>query len=393
MTSADSSGASVIGGLSGADMSKYYNFSYDEATQAAVDAVNGMGGIAGRKIEPVVYSYNIANFTSASGRQQEAQRACALWTEDKPVFAFDGSAGTESITAECAAKSKTPWIPTGYHLALSQRHFDSMSNYFYSPRSFIADRRERAMAKFLLAHGFIPKGAKVALLIEDKPDTREGVERGMKPVLEAAGIKPLEIVFPDFISSPWANYVLQLKTAGVTHVVWANISAPALSAVLMMRAAQDQQYRPKWAMGSDMQGASMVATGAPEEQMANTSGMGWQYAFDTGDDTKPQSDHARICSEALKKRGQPPGNAAGQGRCEFLMFLRSALALAPEVSPAGLAAGVAKLAGTFGSTATIGGATNFGPGRHDGVSAVRPFAYDPGKKQFQYTGGPEPVPS
>ena len=362
---------------------------FSEANKAAVEAVNETGGIAGRTVEPVEFFYNIANVTTASGRQQENQRACAHWTEDNQVFAFAGQIGTEEVLVECAARTRTPWIVGGYHVPVSQSRFDSMSPYWYRPPGFVTDRRERAVARFLLDHGFFD-GAVVGLMIEDKPMTREGVERGMKPVLAAAGIETVDIHYPDMIESPWSTYVLQLQTEGVTHVVWSAMSSPFPAPLLMLRAAEDQGYRPQWGVGTDTWPSALVLYNAPVEQMANTRGMGWQPVYDVGD-VSEQSETARLCSEAMTRRGQPTDNW-GYNQCESLFFLQAAFRQAGVVSPEGLAAGVGKLGDGYPSTMTIGGATRFAPGRHDGAALVREVVFDREAGQFAYTGGAEPVP-
>jgi ABC-type branched-subunit amino acid transport system substrate-binding protein len=393
MTSADNSeGASTIGAVTGSDISKYENFTYAKGDAAAVAAVNAYGGIAGRKVAPVIYHYNTANFTSASGRDQEIQRSCNDWTQDHHVFAFNGTVGTEPSMAECAANTKTPWIATTYGLLLAQSRISKMSNYYYTPPSLSSDARERAMAKFLLEHQYFSKGANVAVMVQDQPDTREGVSKGMLPVLAAAGIKPYVIDYPDPISSPWQNYVLQMQVRHITHVIWSSVSSPALSYVLMSRAADSQGFNPKWAIGSDMQPASIIATGAPAGQLANTVGMGWQYEFDTSD-TAPHSSTAKICAVYLKKYGQPGGNSWGQSQCEWLFFLQAAFKHATQLSTAGLAQGVARLGTDFVSTmTTVTGATSFAPGRNFGVSTVRMFAYSAKDKNFVYVSRPEPLP-
>lgn len=83
---------------------------YDKANAAAVDLVNSMGGIAGRKVEPVYYFYNPSAIATASGRQQENQAACARWTEDNHVFAMWGGATTDESLMQCAVDTKTPML-------------------------------------------------------------------------------------------------------------------------------------------------------------------------------------------------------------------------------------------------------------------------------------------
>jgi ABC-type branched-subunit amino acid transport system substrate-binding protein len=372
--------------------------SYQKRNKAIVDYINATGGIAGRKVETVVYYQDSNQKFTSSGRQREYQRMCSTWTEDHRVFVMSGHAiwGDSGVMFDCAAKTKTPIVMNGFQQPISQRHFESMADYWYAPDWFVADSRERAVGRFLLAHGFFAKGARVGVLIEDTPDIREGVERGLKPVLAAAGIKPaLEIFYPDNIESPWPNYVLQLQQARVTHIVMSATSGTALSLLFMMRAAEDQGYRPKWGVGSDNAPGDLVDYSAPEEQMANVLGAGWFPGYDLPGEYPPVSDNDQICREVLKKAGQE--DKAGQWRdanlsfCESLLFLRAAFQRAEVVSPKGLAAAVAKLADTYPSTVTVGGATRFGPRRHQGVTVGRLVRWDRGARQLKYASGPEPL--
>jgi hypothetical protein len=79
---------------------------------------------------------------------------------------------------------------------------------------------------------------------------------------------------------------------------------------------------------------------------------------------------------------------AGAPACEYLFFLKAALAAAPEISPAGLAAGVEDLGEAHAGVLTIGGEMSFGPGKHDGVAVVQRVAYDEQTKLMEYIGEP-----
>lgn len=383
--------AGAVNATTGNQFSGPTGFDWEKTLSTAVDLVNSQGGIAGRKVEPVVFYYKVQNWFAPSGRQQEAQAACEHWTKDNQVFSFDAFGFSDDAMVECAVKSKTPLADPKLNAYPSERVFASIADYWYSPNYFVADRRERSMARFLLTHAFFDGEAKVAVMIENKPGIREGVARGLEPILSGAGIKPTaKIVYPDHIESPWANYVLQLQAAGVTHIVWAATTGPAFAQLSMMRAAENQRYRPKWALGSDNWPNLLADLGAPADQLANTSGMGWNPIVDTGN-TDPPSTPAQVCDDAMKQNGQPVSSAARQ-YCEYLFFLQAGFVRATVVSPAGLAEGVSRLGDSYQSTVTIDGATRFGPNRHDGVAIVRRFAYDAAQKQFNYVTEPEPVP-
>lgn len=365
--------------------------------RTVIDDMNARGGLAGRKIEPVWHEVDVAQFVNSSTRQQALQQACAHWTEDNSVFAMFAPGFNEDVMLECAAKTKTPFLQVWNQTWPSQRRFSQVSDSWYALDGMVADRLERGFAKFLLAKRFIAADTKVGLLIENKPGIREGVDLGLKPVLAAAGVKPeVEIVYPDIVESPWDNYVLQLQTAGVTHVLMSATSGANWPTTLMMRSAENQRYRPYWLVDSSHEPyTTQERAAAPQEQYAKVRGMGWRPWRDFGDLTVISAADQH-CRDLMKKVGQP--ELASRPMCEVLLFLQAAFERADTISPAGLAAGVGRLGSTYRSISTINGVTQFAPGRHDGSTLVAPIGYDErcgsgaGAPCFRYTGPAERIP-
>lgn len=362
---------------------------------AVVAHLNAEGGLAGRQIVPVYAYVDAAAYFTPAQRQQQQQRACAEWTEDHHVFAFAAMGMNEELVFDCAAESGTPMVAIGYQGYLDQARFEKMAPYWYAPHGLIAERRERAMAKELLAQGFFTPGAKVAVMTEDRPSIRRGVDLGLKPVLAAAGIEVTEIVYPDPTSSPWSNYALQLKTADVSHVVMSATSFSMFPTLFMMQAVDSQQHYPRWAIASDHEPASLAQFGAPRAQLANTQGMAWRPARDTGT-TAALSSSDVACRGIMKKANLP--ETAGGPFCEFFFFLKAGFDRMGVISPAAFAQAVESVGTGYVGTTTIGGATAFGPARHDGTTVVSALAFDErcgqqGAPCFKYVGSPHPLPT
>lgn len=380
----------AVGSAAGAEDD--FQISTDKRNRAAIEYVNRTGGIAGRQVELVEFGFDPKTLTSKSARQTENQRACSFFTEDNEVFAFSLSSLSDDVMLECAAKTKTIGVTAIYHANPSQSRFKAMSDYFYAPDNFVADRRDKALATFFTKRGFFDSGAKVALVIEDKPGIKESAEKALKPTLAAAGIKPVvEIFYPDPVESPWNNYILQMKQADVTHVVFSPMTLPVFPTSSLMTAAESQNFRPKWAGGSDNGPAGTHDLKAPKAQLANFRAMGWIPHPNDTDDASPQSEPARTCVEEMTKLGGTPNDF--KVACDFVLFLRAGLEKADELSAKGFAEGVERLGDSYKSTMTIGGATQFGKGRHDGVTVVREVAYDATCDCMQYVSPPEPVPN
>jgi hypothetical protein len=392
LVSVDSRALNAIGGaVAGNPDGSVTDSDVNKAYAAVIDWINAHGGIAGRTIEPVFHLSNLNNAATASGRQQEAQAACATWTEDNEVFAFVGM--QDELILECAKRTRTPvfsgWITNAY---VSERGFQEMAEYWYAPDNFTADRRDAAVARFLAAHGFFGEGAKVGIMVEDRPMSIESADRSLKPALAAAGVEPVvEIHYPDAIESPWANYILQLQSAGVTHVVFGASAGGVFPGLFMMRAAEDQRYRPAWGMGSDNTPDGLITLGnVPRAQLEKLLAMGWVPEADVSDATAA-GENGRQCREALQAVGEPED---AELCLDILFFLRDAFAQAAEVSTAGLAAATARLGNGYSAPSTHGGLSSFGARNHDGVSIVRPVRFDPASPaHLSYAGPPEPVPA
>lgn len=386
----------IVGAISGNASSFSSSVDWRKGGQAVIDYINSHGGAAGRQLVPVWYHVNEQNAATPSGRAQETQQACAAWTEDHHVFAMHGWVAATSLA--CAKDTKTvllsDWTAGGQY-SISESTFRQMRDYWFSPNGLVSDRRERDIVEALWNQGYFTKGAKVGVLIEDRPETKEGVAKGMIPALKAHGIDPVQIVYPDGIENNWQNYMFQLFQANVTHVIFSQSDAQGFTVGLAMRAADNQKYYPEWGIASDLQPAGLTNEGAPAAEMAHVHGMGWFPLFDTQtaiSDKYLESEPAKTCN---KIENEQPG---AFGYCEDLFFLKYALDHATEVSPAGISAALGRADFNYTAAWTFGGRTQLAPGYHDGVMAYRDLGYDPncgqsGNSCVAYTSGLKTLPA
>lgn len=357
--------------------------------------INKHGGIAGRQLKIVWHQVeNVAALATAEGRRRDAQQACATWTEDNKVFAFMGQPLVDPVINDCARENNAVFVPYPGGLAVDKQYFREMRGLWYGVTRMISDRRDRNLVDNLVRRGVLARGAKVGIMTENWEGSRRGVANGMVPALAAHGIEvAATAVYPDVVGSPWDNYVLQFQTAGVTHVLFTQ-TWDVFPVVLMMRAAENQRWRPKWGIGSDNNPVE-VARNAPQPQLANTFAMGWQPWDDLGrfEDGAASARCSEIAQAPVNSTNSP---STWRTHCDVLLFLQAALGRAPEVSPAGMAAAMGALADSYQSMAAIGGRTSFGAGRHDGVAVQRDLSYDPrcadGANCFHYTSEPRPMP-
>lgn len=348
---------------------------------AVIDYINATGGIAGRQIDPVFVNMDAASATTNESWDRAVQQACTAYTEDNRVFAMLLQANARGEGwLDCALRTRTPMVSILKSYP-SQQQYDAMRKYWYAPVHFIAERRESAAVHFLSSQGFFSADAKVAVLIEDVPGIREGVKNGMLPALASIGIEPaVQIVYPDPIDSPWSTYILQMQRENVTHVIFSATTSSAWPLIFMSRAAEDQQFRPNWGVGSEHLPSS-AANFSPARQMENVTVMGWIPSSDIFDDSD-QSTPGTTCREIMEEAGQTGGAPV----CEVFFFLRAALEHATVLSPEGLEQAVGSLGDGYKSVMTLGGATSFGPGVHGGAAYARPATWDGACSCFKYSG-------
>ncbi|MHB8661179.1 MAG: ABC transporter substrate-binding protein [Acidimicrobiales bacterium] len=369
------------------------------AVKAATDWVNTHGGIAGRRVEVTEYRVNVNSEVTASGRQQEDAAACSSFTQDHHVFAMSGDNMTEDNYLECAKQNKTPAVFSSIgNVAPSYSRLASMQDYWYAPTGLVADRRERAMAKFVVQRKFLRPGDTFALITQDLPSIREAVDTQMKPVLKAEGFTPAaEVRYTEGLSNDWSAAILQFQqhVPPVTKIVFSATTQDMFAPFTFMRAAESQNYRPDYALGTD-EHPNQLTLGTSTNQLRHVFGMGWMPWSDLGD-TADMTPSTHQCGLAMMAEGisaAPPNYAS----CEFLFFLQQAFKHASEVSPAGLAAGVAKMGGSY--PAVFARHTLYGPDKHDGAVEVREVRYsvDPqacggSSACLHYTTGALPVPN
>ena len=365
------------------------NLDVKAETKAVIDYFNAHGGLAGRKINPVFYQTNIQNLATRSGRQQEAQSACATYTEDNHVFGFETFKGfTEDNIIQCAIDHKTVIVDDWYQGAqLTRSRLQQASPYWYGTNKLVAESRERTQVERLAAVGYFGKSPKVGILTEDVPMSKESAAKGLKPALSAHGFPvAAEVVYPDVIDSPWQTYVLQFKQQGIDHVLFSTSTYEWLAAVLFMRQADAQGYRPRYGLTTDVDPGGDFTDNVPASQLPGAIAVGWSPSSDIGTPLSgPQYD---LCMKIEKAAGQPGSSAPWV--CEYLFFLQDALAHAPEFSVKGLEAGVTAMGRTY--PAMFAPVNDFSNGRKAGITQVQTTAYDQGCGCFnKYNSPPAPA--
>jgi hypothetical protein len=354
-----------------------------------VKYINAHGGFGGRKVVPVYAQQSVVQYATASGRQRQQQQACDTLTQDHHVFFMSGAGATEELMIDCAVRTKTPIMANRIMVYPSAQV--ATSPYWWAPNGLFGEHRERALANELIDQGFFTKSARVAIMVEDRPGIRAGVARGMKPALQRAGVNVVqEIVYPDFLASPWDTYILTLKQLQVTHIVMSATSGASQSTRSMMQAAESGDFRPRWGIATDNRPKDLIIQNAPVAQLKQAQGMGWSQDEDITEAGTTSSANA-LCRQILP-RGEPQNARAS---CEFLFFLKAVFDRMTVVSPEGFAQAAEAMGTGYVGQFTLNGLTRFGPGRHDGPETIQAFAFDPRCSEsapcFRYVSPPHPM--
>jgi hypothetical protein len=358
--------------------------------RATIDHINAHGGLAGRKIIPVFHDMSVAG--AATNVDSEYAAACAAWTEDDRVYAVVSPVGTvDNALYDCLSQKGVPVIAAGDSNDAS--FFEKYGNWYYQPADMNLRRIMSNLADGLFSAGFFGANPKIGVIRVDNTNEKTAVEKGLVPALARHGLKLADsFAVPGGTDvSGYQAAVLRFQAEGITHVLFTYLGSP----LLFMSNAENQQYRPRYALHSRNSPATVLQGSASVNQQRNAMGIGWQPMNDVDEAHDPGvlNPRQRLCLQLLQKSGQ-----AGNGRvaallglwmCDNFLFLQDALRQAPDFSMAGLKAGAESL-GTFPAASTFRSTITRGQ-LHDGAGAYRLFAFKDACSCYQYTSPARPA--
>lgn len=356
----------------------------EAVVRAIVKDLNSRGGVAGRKLVPVFYDHDTGEYLSNTDASQ--QRACAAFTEDRQVFAvLNRYSARETTLRACLTKRSTPLV-TIFPTALPRSEFSRHAPYLYAPIGPSLERYVPQFVKRLDSNRYFDGGwdadttrpgvepTKIGILHHRQdhgPDfariARQEVERHGYDV---AATYQAERTLEGF-SSQMQEAVFRFKSRGVTHVVGFNALFFWFSF-----AAEQQEYRPRYAVGSYDSPNGSADTMDPE-QLTGALGVGWTPASDVGNAHDPGDVSASQtrCREIMKDAGQNTSDRLNfllmVSACDGFNFLVEAIKKG-GLSAQGLRRGTQAM-GSLAPASTFRIA--FADGRVDGVAAVRDLGY------------------
>lgn len=352
--------------------------------QTVVEDINARGGIAGRKVDPVYYPFDVTASTAPGGSDNEQQKACAAFTEDTTVFAVVSPIVSGMVLYSCLAARGVVFVDENWNYVDMAKAGPG----YWTPAYPNPQRSVPALVNRLWDSGFLGAGAKVGAVYQDLPNRKPVVDGALAGALARHGLKiDGRVAWTPEGAQALAAGVLRFRSLGITHVFV--LDPGGLETFGWMAESEAQGYRPKYAI--DTRNYPFLQQGqSPAGQLANARGIGWVPAADVG--VQPQAELTpadRRCLGVVAKSGQDLNDATNVrvalAYCNTFEFLKAAAGDTSTVlSLASVRTGGEALGDRFTPTGTF--RTVFGPGRHDGASAARDLAFDTACRCFRYSG-------
>ncbi len=278
--------------------------------RAIAQAINKRGGLAGRKVILVQHGYNARDFIH--NPNVAAQEACVRWTEDRPVFAaitVSGYLGDKTLSS-CLAQRKTPQIAQNI-IVRPEAEYRRLAPYLYTASWPSMDRHARVWINRLKAQEYFAGGWDINAGVPGKEPTRVGIlstrqfygeefRSIIRRELDRVGI-PVAAEFELSEMSEAQSAVLRFRQANVTHV----ITGVTGTAALFMTTAESQNYRPRYALQSNMN-PELLLRNVPRHQLTGSIGVGNAPSLDVNNaqDPGPISNAEAQCRHIMENAGQ-----------------------------------------------------------------------------------------
>jgi hypothetical protein len=357
--------------------------------EAVIAWIRANGGLGGHPIQ--VYEYAVdTSETSADKMQNEA---CSAMAQDYKVRFVVTVLANLQVLAACLQKFGVGLLAdnTNFGDKTMRQFAPALGN----PSEMAPGRMMKLLVDDLYKRKWLTSTSKIGLLADDGPDGHATVDGPLTAALRSHGLKAASTVFinpksGDGGSSQSSSAVLRFRSDGVDKVI------PVMySPVYFMIAAENQGYRPAYAMVSAQGPGALIEGLAPQNQLKNAAGIGWAPYLDIGKGKKPPAVSARatLCFELMKKAGQAATSALVKGFqaqvCDILFYLKALADLKPGIPADILTSGRIALGKSYVSPATYRvDVTN----RTDGVAGYRPLAYLDDCECFQYVGPVQSAP-
>jgi len=368
------------------------------AYEALVHYYNAHGGIDGKTLRPIYYTYDPTSGTA----DQIGQAACATFTEDHQIFAALDTFGSNAFNT-CLQQRGRVMVQYGLYFG-SRSTWTKYSNEVAAD-GLPLDDGGLILAEHLATSGFLSKSTHLGAIVRSSPDLTTAYKDGFVPALAKYGLKvdQTQYIRDAQAASDISGYtadissaVLKFRSSGIDRVVF--LDSGSYAATVFSQTAEQQHYRPRYGFSSlnsivGLQGSNSTA---PQQQLAGAQGVSWETQADGLAKTPTSS--AKQCLAILKKGGVVPTDAGTEASylktCQtFFLFKAAADVAGTDLNRDTFINAIERLGSTYVATNTWDGMTHFGAGDRSGVSVYRPFDYHSNCSCFRVSGAIQSVGS
>jgi ABC-type branched-subunit amino acid transport system substrate-binding protein len=367
--------------LSGGD-ALFSSFGFNIATGDArgfskelIAIINARGGVLGRKLVPIFHEVRAAESADQKGAEQDT---CAALTQDNRVFA------AVNAPTDCMVAAKVPIAPAGGQGAFDAQYFNERAPYFYGPPFLNTDSLTPTFLDRLQAKGFLTPTSRIGLFYSDNVVQRR-IMGALKKALAARGLSVVATFGrdPNNEAASSGNGVLPFRAANVDKIISFDASI-----AIFMTAAEQQGYRPKYALSTYLNLASVQEVVPPRQQLIGSFGVGWQPRNDVNQQQQIPLSGSRDCETAARNSGQsnlaPTTAFILWTYCDAIQTFVFGAQHGGGFSPSDIRRGLTAAGARFPTALNFSPA--YGLGRYDGARGVHDIAYDTGCDCFRYQG-------
>lgn len=355
---------------------------------AFVRYANAHGGLGGRKIEPVYYTYH-----EGGNPQSQDAAACSTFTQDHHVALVIGgeNAGAGQLIP-CLASHGVPLIGSGAGGDAS--YFTRFRDYDYEPDQMNFTTGLAALVADMKARGYLNGVTKVGVIEYPGQVYADAVNDGLAPALKSVGLQinstytTSSTTDVTAIASSATSAELRFATEGINLVLF--MTPGGAAETFFMTTANIQHYTPKYGIWS-ADSPYVLEKVAAKSELQNSIGIGYEPGLDvaSAQDPTAQTKAGRSCLAFGRKLGVSEsglGNALVRAACDDWFPLMRVAKEDPQAldSASALAQAFDELGSSYQSASTF--AMRFTADRHDEAHGYRDLAYNKSCSCFGYVG-------
>jgi hypothetical protein len=357
--------------------------------RAIADWLNRTGGIAGRRVIPVMENYDVSN-----SDPNQPTAICTKFTQDDHVFSVVDIEANPDYEA-CYARARTLAFATSAYSG-DTPYLEHVAPFVFVPTMPAIERGMQVHTDGLVQQGFFGKTDKLGIMVSDDPMIRRNFTQFVLPRLARAGVTNPDIYY----INPYADTATVARDlgTGVTHM-HANGDNEVLlfgdsggaATLVTMTAAKGQNWYPKWGLDTTSSPAALETITEISDELKNAVVVGYYRTGDAesdmGGDPVPASPQEKACVDIYKAAGITFGtrlnSVVAYRYCDYAFALRQASqGLGANLSIQTLVAQATHMGTSYMSVNAYHASFN---GHPYGTDGYRMLAFDTGCSCFKYT--------